>query len=112
MLPFTKQERTVVSFFVVIIFSGSLLHYAFKKYPALHDTVNLIDSDRMYRKVDINTGSREELIAIPYIGEYTALNIIQYRRQNGPFTAIDQIKNVKGIRAKNYEKFYHYLKVR
>ena len=112
MLPFTKQERTVLSLFVLIISLGSLLHYAFKKYPALCDTVNLIDSDKMYSKVNINTASLEELIDIPYIGEYTANNIIEYRRQNGLFTEIEQIKNVKGIRDKNYEKFSSYLKIR
>ena len=110
MFAFTKQERMVLSLFVVIVLSGSILQYAFKKYPSLKDTVNLIDSDKIYSKVDINTASLEELIDIPYIGEYTAANIIQYRRKHGLFTAVEQIKNVKGIRGKNYEKFYRYLK--
>lgn len=97
--------------FVLIILSGSTLQYAFKKYPALKDIVNLIDSDRIYAKTDINTGSVEDLIDIPYIGEYTAANIVRYRQQHGPFTSIEQIKNVKGIRDKNYEKFWRYLRI-
>ncbi len=95
----------------VIILTGSVLQYALKKYPQLRDIVNLIDSDRIYPKVDINAASAEELVTVPYIGEYTAKNIVQYRQINGPFTKIEQIKSVKGIRDKNYEKFYRYLTV-
>ena len=110
MFTFTKQERVVLFSFVLIILFGSTLQYAFKKFPLLKDIVNLIDSDKIYSKVDINTASFEELVNIPYIGEYTAANIIQYRRDRGPFETIEQIKNVKGIRDKNYSKFRPYLK--
>lgn len=111
MFYFTKQEKTVLSVFILIMISGSILQYAFKKYPGLGDIVNLIDSDIIYAKVDINTASVEELIDIPYIGAYTASNIIRYREEHGPFKRIDQIKDVKGIRDANYKKFYKYLKV-
>ena len=57
------------------------------------------------------TQELEELIDIPYIGEYTASNIIRYREMNGPFTEIAQLKNVKGIRDKNYKRFYRHLKI-
>ena len=109
MFHFTKQERTVLSLFVLVALLGAILQYAFAKYPALVDIVNLIDSDRIYSKVDINTASVEELVDISYIGEYTASNIIRYRQEHGSFSRIEQIKNVKGIRDKNYEKFYRYL---
>ncbi len=112
MFHFTKQERTVLSLFVLVALLGSVLKCAFARYPTLVDTVNLIDSDRIYRKVDLNTASVEELVDIPYIGEYTASNIVCYRRDHGPFSSIEQIKNVKGIRDKNYERFYKYLSVR
>jgi len=110
MFSFTKQEQLVLYLFVGIVLSGSLLQYAFKKYPPLSNIVNLIDSDRIYFKVDINSASFEELVSIPYIGEYTAANIIKYRQENGPFTTREQLKKVKGIRDKNYQKFFPHLK--
>ena len=88
-----------------------MLQVAFKKYPLLKDIANLAESDQLYAKVNINTASFEELVGLPYIGEYTANNIIAYRKEHGPFSSIEQIKNVKGIHAKNYEKFYRYLKI-
>ena len=109
MFHFTKQERTVLLLFVVTALLGSVFQYAFKKYPELVDIVNLIDSHRIYPKVNINTATLEELVDIPYIGEYTAGNIIRYRQEYGPFLSIESIKNVKGIRDKNYERFYKYL---
>jgi len=73
--------------------------------------VNLIDSEQIYFKVDINTAALEELIDVPYIGRYTAENIIRYRQENGPFKDKAHVKKVKGVRDKNYERFYKYLKI-
>ncbi len=112
MLHFTKQERLVLGVLAVVIFTGSLLQIVFKKYPYIHNIVNLIDSDVIYHKVDLNTASKEELITVPYIGQYTAQSIIQYRQKNGPFVSIEKVKKVKGVREKNYAKFKKYLKIR
>jgi competence protein ComEA len=48
-------------------------------------------------KVNINTATAQELDTLPGIGETTAARIIEYRRQNGFFTAIEDIMNVSGI---------------
>jgi competence ComEA-like helix-hairpin-helix protein len=111
MFTFTKQERAVLSLFVLIVLLGSAIHFSFRKYPSLSDMVNLIDSEQIFFKADLNTATIEELIDVPYIGKYTAENIIHYRQQQGPFQSIAQVKNVKGIKEKNYEKFKKYLKV-
>jgi competence ComEA-like helix-hairpin-helix protein len=109
MISFTKQERLVLAVAASIILVGSTVNVAFKKYPQLKDIVNLIESDRLYRKVDINTASLEELVAIPYIGPYTAQQILNYRDTHGPFTSEEQIKSLKGVREGNYKKFGKYL---
>jgi competence ComEA-like helix-hairpin-helix protein len=111
MIIFTKQERVVLFCLGVIFLSGSSIQYAFKKYPALKDRIHLNAHDTIASRVDINTASLEELVEVPYIGDYTAANILQYRQQYGPFQSVEQIKNVKGIKDKNYQKFRPYLKV-
>ena len=100
-----------MSVLLAVALGGSVLRYAFVQYPALRDIVNLIESECVYPKVDINTAGAQELIDIPYIGEYTANNIVRYREEHGPFRHIEHIKNVKGIREKNYQKFRGYLKI-
>lgn len=111
MLNLTKQERLVLVVLVVVFLFGTMMRYAFKKYPELKDIVNLLDSDTLYPKVDINTASLEELMSVPYIGKYTAGNIVDYRRGQGDFSSIKEVMKVKGIRKKNYDIFSKYLTV-
>lgn len=55
-------------------------------------------------KININTASSSLLQTLPKIGEKTAARIIEYREKNGYFKSIDQIKNVKGIGSKTFDK--------
>ncbi len=55
-------------------------------------------------KVNINTAGVEELCRLPGIGEVLAGRIIGYRQEYGPYTDPSQLKNIKGIGDKVYEK--------
>jgi len=48
-------------------------------------------------KVNINTGTIEQLVALKGIGEVTAQRIIDYRDENGPFKSPNDLLNIKGI---------------
>ena len=53
--------------------------------------------------VNINTADADTLTALPGIGQVLAERIVAYRRQNGPFRAIEEITNVEGIGEKKAE---------
>ncbi|MEG1288495.1 MAG: helix-hairpin-helix domain-containing protein [Bacilli bacterium] len=60
-------------------------------------------------KVSLNSGTIEELMTIPFIGETKAKLIIQYRETNNGFKDIEDIMNVKGIGPNTFEKIKSYL---
>ena len=60
--------------------------------------------------VNINTATAEELMTLPGIGKAKAEAIISFR-QTQPFKSIDQIKDVKGIGDKMFEKIAPYLTI-
>lgn len=55
-------------------------------------------------KVNINNANQVELETLPGIGPSTALKIINYRKENGKFKNIEDIKNVPGIGESKYEQ--------
>lgn len=112
MWPLTKQEKYIVLFLCAVLVLGSLVHVLLAKFPLLSNVVNLIDGDALYSKLDINKATTDELEKLPYIGKYTAQNIVDYRQEHGFFKTMDEVKNVRGIKEKNFEKFKNYIVIR
>lgn len=48
-------------------------------------------------KININTATQTELETLTGIGPSTAIKIINYRKENGKFKHLEEIKNVPGI---------------
>jgi competence protein ComEA len=47
--------------------------------------------------VNVNAATAAELETLPGVGEVISQAIIDYRTQNGPFTAVDELLDVSGI---------------
>lgn len=54
-------------------------------------------------KININTATDLELQALPGIGEKKALQIINYRTENGSFSTIEELMEVSGIGQKTFD---------
>ena len=79
------------------------------------DTSNAVNSedaaiiDNTPKIISINTATKEELMTLKGIGESKALAIITYREEHGPFTNIEDIKNIKGIGDKMFDAIKDYI---
>lgn len=63
-------------------------------------------------KVNINTATSDELQRLPGIGESMASKIITYRKENGKFQKIEDLKNVSGIGDIKYNNIKKYIYVK
>lgn len=61
------------------------------------------DYKKNNEKVNINTAKQTELETLSGIGPSTALKIINYRKENGEFKNIEDLKNVPGIGDSKFE---------
>lgn len=61
--------------------------------------------------VNLNTATLQELDSLPGVGPATAKNILEYREKYGGFASIEEIKNVKRIGDKTFEKLKDYITV-
>lgn len=74
-------------------------------------TVTSSSSSKKSRTVNINTASQTELETLPGIGPSIALKIINYRKENGKFSSIEDIKNVSGIGENKFNELKKYIGV-
>ena len=62
-------------------------------------------------RVNINTADAAQLQKISGVGEVIAGRIIEHRRLHGPFTEIDQLRQVRGIGPVNIERMRPQVRV-
>ena len=54
-------------------------------------------AEEINQRININTATVEQLMDLKGVGEKLAQRIVDYRTQNGPFSKVDDLNNVKGI---------------
>lgn len=64
------------------------------------------------KKININTDNIKDLTKHPYIDWKTANSIIKYKKANGDFTKIEDIKKIHTINSNTFEKISPYLDIK
>ena len=126
-LALTKTERNVILFLVTTMIIGSAIRLYQTAFPALQkfdyhtsdstfavlsamseDSVNTeptsIANGEDSEKLNINTATEEQLIDLPGIGKITAERILEYRKETGKFTSIEDLLAIKGISKNKLER--------
>ncbi len=77
---------------------------------------NIIENDTTSSKnnksININKATETELETLPGIGASLASRIVEYRKQNGNFSSIEDIKNVSGIGDSKYLNIKDFITVK
>lgn len=63
------------------------------------------------KQINLNTDSLQHLERHPYIDNYTAKVIFNYRKQRGRIDSVSQLKQIKIISDSLYQKIYPYLSI-
>ncbi len=102
-------SKKVSNEMVITVFTTSeIKKQEFTKEPIKDDTTT---NPTASTKVSLNHASLEELTTLPGIGEAKAKIIIEYREKCGEFTSKEELKNIKGIGEKVYEKLESYITI-
>jgi len=137
---FTKNEQKVFLFLSVVFLAGVSIK-AYKAY-VVHEPAHQFDysaSDKEFeerskqltalpseprsiypqsigqaaqKKVDLNSATKNDLVGLPGIGEGIAEEIMMYREEHGAFTSVDQLRKIKGIGSKKFEKIRPYIEIK
>ena len=76
------------------------------------DSPGNMTSDQVQgKKIDINTAYSADLELLPGIGKVTAERIIDYREQNGGFSRIEDLMEIKGIGRKKFDRIKDYITI-
>lgn len=62
-------------------------------------------------RLDLNTATYNDLVKLPGIGPVMAKRILEFRATNGRFKRLQDLRKVKGIGVKTYEKLTPWLSV-
>ena len=95
-----------------ILNDGEKIYVPNKNDMNSEETLENQQGDDKQSSININTATVEELTELPGIGEATANKIIEYRKQNGKFETIEELKNVAGIGNSKFENIKDKIKVK
>jgi len=123
---FTPQEAKAIIFLIVILLIGSGVTL-YKKYhpdfapelllkenrhiekkvlepPKRSVTSENLETNTSNKKINLNTATLKELDSLPGIGKELGKRILDYRESKGNFSSIEELKKIKGIGQKTFEK--------
>jgi comEA protein len=109
MFDLEKRERSIILALLVILLTG----IAFGLYQKRSVYVDIKPDSLSYpaevpsvevSKININESDAPGLMKLKGVGKVLAGRIVEYRSTNGAFRSVEELKKVKGLGGKLYEK--------
>jgi competence ComEA-like helix-hairpin-helix protein len=110
MFDLEKREKSILLILLAILLIGLALgsyqkravHIDVKKYNLTDIPGGDLPNNAL--KININRSDAAELMKLKGVGKVLAGRIIEYRSENGSFRSVEELKKVKGLGGKLYEK--------
>ena len=74
-------------------------------------TTSLSNQNSQKQPINLNLAQESDLVEVPGIGPSKAQSIIDYRDEKGGFKSVEDLKEIKGIGEKTFEKLKDYFTV-
>ena len=101
MFYLTPQERKFIVIVMIVFIIGAFVQLFFKRDIA---PMRWAKSVRHF-KINVNTARADQLQMLPGIGAKLAQRILDYRKENGPFKALEDLEEVDGLTEKRFGRF-------
>jgi len=101
MFGLTKEEKDAAIFLFILMFCGLAINNLAK---ISQSAKKLIFEQVNLGKININRVSLKELTDSKVVPGHLARKILAYRDEFGAFNSLDELKKVKGIGKRNFEK--------
>jgi competence ComEA-like helix-hairpin-helix protein len=94
----TPQERKFIAVIMIVFIMGAAVQLFLRRDIA---PVRWAKSVRQF-KININTARGDQLQMLPGIGATLASRIVDYRKDNGSFKALEDLQDVDGLTKKRF----------
>ena len=103
-----RKELIVLSIVIVVLITINVVSYIKRENLKKGHSV-LIEEGTI--RISINGADAAELEDLPGIGPTLADRIVEYRKRGGGFKTLEELKEVKGIGDKVFQKILPYIKL-
>lgn len=101
MFNLTRQERQVILFLITIALIGLGINLCLKNNSKAK---RIFTIDINLSKIDLNQVRLQDLLGTRLVSKTLAERIIAYRNTRGRIEDLEELKQIKGISSKRYEK--------
>jgi len=107
----TKQEKAAIFFLIAMLILGLVVKYYKIKTCRINPKIDVQKIIEEKQTIKINTATVQDFSGLPGIGPALAQRIVDYRNEFGSFLMLEDLKKVKGLGGKKYDKIKDYLVV-
>ena len=106
MIKILSSKKTLLVVFLVFLVAIVVFNFfdLTKDYSAFREYTHAQVESMEFQYVNINEADLKTLCDLPYVNEFQAKAIIEYREENGAYESIEEILKVKGIGEKTFER--------